>query len=110
MKEELLAYLNERIDWHRREQARLKAEYRQDEAAHVQIAINVYGIFKSTYQAMKFDLGETLRRFSSIVSTWDESHRSACEHGDDGKKFVEEIKISRAVEIIRRAKELEGKA
>ena len=108
MKEALLTYLNERIDWHKREQARLRAEYRHDEAAHVQIAINVYNIFLSTYQAMKFDLRETLRRFSSIVSNWDESHRIACEHGDDTKKFVEEIKIDRAMEIIQRAKELEG--
>ena len=110
MKEALLAYLNERIDWHKREQTRLRGEYRQDEAAHVQIAINVYNIFLSTYRAMKFDLGETLRRFSSIVGNWDESHRIACEHGDDTKKFVEEIKIDRAMEIIRRAKELEGHA
>ena len=110
MKEELLLYLNERIDWHKREQARLKAACCADEAAHVQIAINVYNIFLSTYQAMKFDLGETLHRFSNIVSNWDESHRAACDHGDDTKKFVEEIKINRALEIIRRAKELEGKA
>lgn len=107
MKEELLNYLNERIDWHRREQARLKAEFRADEAAHMQIAMNVYSIFQSIYQAVKFDLAETLARFSSIVSTWDASHRSACEHRDDTKKFVEEIKISRALEIIQRAKELE---
>ena len=110
MNEELFIYLNERIDWHQREQTRLKAEYRQDEAAHAQIAINVYRIFLSTYQALKFDLTETLRRFSGIVSTWDESHRAACEHGDDRKKFVEEIKISRAMEILHRAKELEEKA
>jgi len=108
MKEEMLAYLNERIDWHKREQARLKAACCGDEAAHVQIAINVYNIFLSTWQAMKFDMDETLRRFSSIVSTWDESHRAACAHGDEAKKFVEEIKIGRAMEIIRRAKELEG--
>ena len=110
MKEEMLAYLNERIDWHQREQARLKAEYRQDEAVHLQIAANVYSIFLSTYRAVKFDLAETVRRFGGIVSTWDESHRTACEHGDAHKKFVEEIKISRAMEIIRRAKELEGNA
>ena len=107
MKEELLAYLNERIDWHKREQSRLKAACCADEAAHVQIAINVYNIFLSTYQAMKYDLGETLGRFSGIVSSWDASHRLACEHNDENKKFVEEIKISRAMEIIRRAKELE---
>ncbi len=109
MKEEMLSYLNERIDWHRREQARLKAACCADEAAHVQIAINVYNIFLSTYKAMKYDLDETLSRFSRIVSNWDESHRAACEHQDDAKKFVEEIKISRAMEIIRRAKELEGR-
>ena len=109
MKEEMLAYLNDRIDWHKREQTRLKAACCADEAAHVQIAINVYNIFLSTYQAMKFDLDETLRRFSGIVSTWDTSHRTACEHHDEAKKFVEEIKISRAMEIIRRAKELEGR-
>ena len=107
MKEEMLAYLSDRINWHKREQARLKAACCADEAAHVQIAINVYNIFLSTYQAMRFDLDETLRRFSGIVSTWDASHRAACEHGDDTKKFVEEVKISRAMEIIRRAKELE---
>ena len=110
MKEELISYINARIDWSKREQDRLRRESRTDEAAHAQIAINVYNIFLSTYQAMKFDLGETLRRFSSIVSNWDESHRIACKHGDDTKKFVEEIKIDRAMEIIRRAKELEEHA
>ncbi len=110
MKEELLSYLNERIDWHKREQARLKAACCADEAAHVQIAINVYNIFLSTWQAMKYDLDETLRRFSGIVSSWDENHRTACAHQDEKRKFVEEIKISRAMEIIRRAKELEGRA
>ena len=107
MKEELLAYLNERIDWHKREQSRLKAACCADEAAHVQIAINVYNIFRSTYQAMKFDLDETVRRFSSIVSTWDESHKRACEHGDEEKRLIEEIKIARAMELLRRAKETE---
>lgn len=108
MKENLIAYINSRIDWHQQEQARLKAEYRQDEAAHVQIAMNVYRIFLSTYQALKFDLDETLRRFSSILSTWDESHKMACTHGDTDKKLIEEIKISRALEIIQHAKGLEA--
>lgn len=107
MKEKLIGYIDERIAWHKREQSRLKAEYRQDEAAHVQIAINVFNIFRSTYQAMKFDLGETIKRFSVIVSSWDESHKRACEHGDEEKKLIEEIKIDRALEIIRRAKEME---
>ena len=108
MKEALLAYLNERIDWHKREQTRLRGEYRQDEAAHVQIAINVYNIFRSTYQAMKYNLDETMVRFASIVRTWDESHKRACEHGDEEKRLIEEIKIARAMEILRTAKELEA--
>lgn len=108
MKEEMLRYLDERIAWHRQVQARLKAEFRQDEAVHVQIAINVYNIFLSTYRAMQFDLSETLRRFNSIVSTWEENRRAACAHGDDTKKFVEEIKINRATEILRYAKKLEA--
>ena len=107
MKERLLAYLNERIDWHRREQARLKASYRNDEAIHMQVAINVYNIFLSTWQAMKFDLDETLLRFSSISSTWDDNHRRALEHNELEKQLIEEIKIDRALEIIRFAKELE---
>lgn len=107
MKEKLLAYINERIDWHRREQARLKASYRNDEAIHMQVAINVYNIFLSTWQAMKFDLDETLLRFSSISSTWDNNHRRALEHNELEKQLIEEIKIDRALEIIRFAKELE---
>lgn len=107
MKEKLLAYINERIDWHKREQARLKASYRNDEAVHMQVAINVYNIFLSTWQAMKYDLDETLMRFSSIISTWDENHRRAMEHNELEKQLIEEIKIDRALEIIRRAKELE---
>ena len=110
MKDALLAYLNERIDWHKREQTRLRGEYRQDEAAHVQIAINVYNIFRSTYQAMKFDLDETLKRFSGIVITWEENHKRACEHGDEEKRLIEEIKIAHATEILRRAKEMEAMA
>ena len=108
MKEKLLAYLNGRITWCKQEQARLKAEYRADEAAHMQIAMNVYSIFLSTYQAMKFDLPETLRRFSGIISTWDESHKRAHEHGDTQKLLIEEIKLARAMEILREAKEMEA--
>lgn len=107
MKNELTKYLNERIAWYRHEQTRLHNEYRADEAAHVQIAINVYNIFLSTWQAMKYDLDATLTRFSSIISVWDENHRRAVEHDDYKKRFIEEIKIERAMEIIKRAKELE---
>ena len=108
MKEEMLAYLNERIGWHKQEQARLKQDDRADEAAHMQIATNVYSIFQATWQAMKYDMGVTLTRFGAIVETWNESHRKACEHSDVTKKLIEEIKINRALEIIRYAKELEG--
>ena len=107
MKEELLGYINDRIAWHKLEQARLKNAYRADEATHMQIAINVYNIFLSTYQAVKYDLDETVKRFSSIVATWDASHKLACTRGNLEKKLIEEIKIDRAMEIIRRAKELE---
>ena len=108
MKEEMLSYIDERIAWHKGEQSRLKAEYRLDEAAHVQIAINVYNIFRSTYQAVKYDLDETVKRFSGIVGTWDESRKRACEHGDEEKGLIEEIKIARAMELLRRAKETEA--
>ena len=108
MKEEMLSYLDERITWHKQEQSRLKAEYRADEAAHVQIAINVYNIFRSIYQAMQYNLGEAVARFGGIVTTWDESHKRACEHGDEQKRLIEEIKIARALEILRRAKETEA--
>lgn len=107
MKEKLLAYISERIDWHKREQAALKASYRNDEAAHIQIAINVYNIFLSTYQAMQYDLAQTLSKFSGIVSVWDSNHRRAVEHHELEKQLIEEIKIDRALEIIRHAKELE---
>lgn len=107
MKEEMLAYLSERISWHQQEHARLRKEDRGDEAAHMQIAINVYNIFLSIYRAVKYDLDETMRRFSGIVETWDANHRRASEHDVPDKKFIEEIKINRALEIIRRAKELE---
>lgn len=108
MKEEMLAYLNERIAWHKQEQARLKRDDRADEAAHMQIAMNVYSIFQSTWQAMQYDMGETLRRFGAIVETWNENHRKACEHSNVTKKLIEEIKVNRALEIIRQAKELEA--
>ena len=107
MKEALIQYLNDRIDWHKREQSRLKKADCVDEAAHQQISINVYGIFLSTYQALKYDLPETLRRFSSIVDTWDKQHQQAHEFGNITQMLIEEIKIGRATEIIRRVKELE---
>ena len=107
MKEALMQFLNERIEWHKLEQARLKQASCGDEAAHQQIMINVYGIFRSTYQAMKFDLAETLRRFSSIVDTWDKQHHLAHEHNNAEQLLIEQIKIDRALEIIRYAQELE---
>ena len=109
MKEALMQFLNERIEWHKLEQARLKQASCGDEAAHQQIMINVYGIFRSTYQAMKYDLDETVKRFAGIVRTWDESHKLASAHGDNQKQLIEEIKIARATEILRRAKETEVK-
>ena len=109
MKEELLSYINERIAWHKGEQARLKAEYRQDEATHMQIAINVYGIFRATYQAMKFDLDETVKRFGHIISSWEENHKRACEHEDEEKRLIEEIKLARAMELLHRAQETGAK-
>ena len=62
----------------------------------------------ATYQAMKFDLDETVKRFGGIVSSWDESHKRACAHGDDEKRLIEEIKLARAMELLRRAKETEA--
>ena len=108
MKEIILSYIDERIAWHKGEQARLKADFRRDEATMMQIAVNVYGIFRSTYQAMKFDLDETVRRFGGIVSTWTENHKHACEHGDEEKQLIEEIKLARAAELLRYIKEMEG--
>ena len=108
MKEEMLTFLADRTEWHRQEQLRLKADDRHDEAAHMQIAMNVYGIFKSVFQASRYDVDEALRRFGGIVSTWDEQHKLACSHEDAAKQLVEEMKISRALEIIRYAKGLEG--
>ena len=107
MKEELIGDINDRIAWHQQEQARLKKAYRADEAVHMQIAVNVYNIFLSIYQAVKYDLDETVKRFSGIIGTWDASHRKAYEHGDTEKMLIETIKIERATEILRRAKELE---
>ena len=107
MKNELINYINERIIWCKHEQERLRSECRKDEATHVQIGANVYNIFLSNYQAMKYDLDATLAKFSAIVAVWEENHRRAVEHDDYAKKFIEEIKIERAMEIIRRAKETE---
>lgn len=107
MKEELLAFISDRICWHQQEQARLRKEDRCDEASHMQIAINVYNIFLSTYQALHDDLGDTLLRFGAIVDVWEQNLRRASEHHVPEKQFIEEIKIERALEIIRRAKELE---
>lgn len=107
MKEEMLAFIDSHLDWTRREQARLRKEERGDEAIHLQIAINVYNIFLSIYQAMHYDLAVTLQRFSALVEVWDQNHHKAHAHHDDEQKLIEEIKISRALEIIRHAKELE---
>ncbi len=109
MKEELLAYLNRRIDWHKQEQARLKAENRFDEAAHIQIALNVYGIFLSTCQALQYDLTAALAKFQAISGVWQQNLRKAQEHEDCTKILIENIKLDRAQEIIRYAKELEGR-
>ena len=108
MKEEMLAYLDRRITWCKQEQTRLKAEYRADEAAHMQIAMNVYNIYLSTYRAMQYDLEQTIIRFSGIVASWDESHKRAHEHSDTQKMLIEEIKLAHATEILRTAKELEA--
>lgn len=107
MKNEMIVYLDERIDWYQKEQARLRSESCADEAAHMQIVVNVYNIFLSTYRAMKFDLTAATEKFRAISGVWEENLRRAEAHHDEDKQFIEEIKISRAREILARAEELE---
>lgn len=107
MKNEMLAYLDERIDWYQKEQVRLRSESCSDEATHMQIAVNVYNIFLSTYRAMKFDLTATTAKFRVISGVWEENERRAAAHNDADRQFIEELKISRAKEILAHAKELE---
>ena len=108
MKENMMAYLDRNIEWYNQEQLRLKKEFRADEAAHMQIASNVYGIFQSIYRAVHFNPDETVRRFGGITATWRESYMNAQAHGDAQKMLIEEIKLARAAEILRKAKELEA--
>ena len=107
MKEEILAFISSRIDWHKREHIRLKKAFCQDQAAHEQICINVYNIFLATYQAMQYDVGKTMIKFSGIISTWDANHRKAYEHHNEEAMFIEQLKLDRALEIIQRVKEME---
>lgn len=107
MKEKMLQYIDNHIAYCQHERIRLQKEFRNDEAAHQQIAMNVYGIFRSIYQAMQYDMGNTLQRFSKIVEEWDQQHQQAAAHEDRMKALIEEIKISRALELIAHAKEME---
>ena len=108
MQDKMMQYLNDRINQTRQMQAKLRQDCREDEAAHQQIALNVYAIFRSTYQALKFDLDAAVTKFSSIAGVWAENRRRAAEHNDDSKVFIEEIKLSRARAILERAQELEA--
>lgn len=107
MKEELVAFIQDRIDWHQLEQKRLKAAFCNDQAAHMQICINVYNIFLSTYQAMQYDLDKAMSKFAAITGVWEENKHRASEHHDETKVFIEQLKLDKALEITQQVKKLE---
>ncbi len=107
MHDEFLTWCDARIATCKAEQATLTAESRGDEATHMQIRSNVYGIFRTTWTAVKGDRAQMLFRLESIPAAWAKHLALAEAHGDANAAHIERIKLATADEIRNYAMTLE---
>lgn len=100
--QEMQQWLQARKDECAQEQARLRAQGRQDEAVFQQIRMNVFGLTGPVLAvSMKLPNPEEefLRRMTQIPSAWETARQKAEAHGDSVQVHLETIKLQAAEEI-----------
>jgi len=108
MYDEFNHWCDERTAQCMEQQRALTADGRSDEASFMQIRANVYGIFRSVYNALKGDLPAVLERLTSIPAAWESSLAQAERHGDIAKAHIERIKLETATAIRHYVSHLEA--
>ncbi len=111
----LMQFLEARIQKCRERAAELEKDFRKDEAVFEKVRENVYDIFKTVLSVAQSQHGgddAAMRlffesRLNQIPAAWEASLEKAKLHGDDNKALIEEIKLA-AISDIKAA--LEGKA
>lgn len=97
--EQFTAYMEETVrNLQRKEQALAQSD-RKDEANMVKIQINIYGVCRTIYEAVrKNSLPEEvekayLQKIDRLPENWELSLEKARAHGDVEKILVEELKL-----------------
>lgn len=99
MQTPFLTWCDERIADCAAQEKILKSDGRADEAVHVQIQSNVYGIFRSVHTALKGDRALVLDRLAKIPTAWEKHLALAEAHGDSAAAHIERIKLQTVEEI-----------
>lgn len=107
MEKQITTYFEEKIAACQAAVAALNADNRADEAIFEKIRMNVYGIFRSVYNAGEKPSGgdpgkrlEFLRvRLEKILSDWEAAYETAMLHGDSEKMHIERLKLDAVTEI-----------
>ena len=113
MKNQITTYFDERIAACQAAVAALNADNRADEAVFEKIRLNVFGIFRSVYNAgCQYCGGDTAKqldflrgRFLKLRSDWEAAYENALLHGDNEKAHIERIKLTAADEIRQKVTE-----
>lgn len=109
---DFLEYINLSMEELEKEEKRLIADERKDEANLVKIKRNVYGIAKSYYEVVKKTVGqkqfieEYIRRVNIPKGKWQSAYEQAKEHRRVEQTVIEEIKIQTMEEILNKFQEV----
>lgn len=98
----MLQFLEERMQNCRERAAELEKDFRKDEAVFEKVRENVYDIFKTVWTVAEKQHGAdemAVRTFfesrlTQIPSSWEASLEKAQQHGDEEKILMEEIKLA----------------
>ena len=118
MKKQITAYFEEKTAACQAVVAALNADNRADEAVFEKIRMNVFGIFRSVYNAgCQYCDGNTTKeldflreRHQKLCADWKAAYENAILHDDSEKVHIEQIKLAAADEIRQKLAEWgEGK-
>ena len=107
MEKQITTYFDEKIADCQAAVAALNGDNRADEAIFEKIRMNVYGIFRSVYDAgRQHCCGDAAKqmdflrvRFQKLQSDWEAAYENAILHGDSEKAHIEHIKLETMAEI-----------
>ena len=107
MEKQITTYFEEKIAACQAAVAALNADSRADEAIFEKIRMNVYGIFRSVYNAGEKPSGGNQEkqldflyvRLEKILSDWEAAYENAMLHVDSEKAHIERLKLDTVTEI-----------